>query len=100
MYFLAVALLRKIRGQPKGVGWILEPLVSISAEKRNKNPPLPVVFVNKLGDYKTSDDVEISQPIEKIKEGFFPCIFISAEALMTNTGTWEYEQFNDFFLEI
>ena len=86
VFYLAVALLKKAKNCPNGVGWILQPLVSISEDKRKHNPVLPVVFVTKSGDFKTSDEIESSEPIEKIKEGHCPCIFISAEALLSPTG--------------
>ena len=86
VFFLSILLLRKIRNQPNGIGWILEPLVSISEDKRGKNPPLPIVYITKGGEYKTSENIEISEPIESVKLGSFPCIFISAEALLSSTG--------------
>ena len=60
VFYLSILLLRKIRNQPDGVGWILEPLVSISEEKSKKTPPLPIVYINKGGQCKLSEQIEAS----------------------------------------
>ena len=59
VYFLATALLRKIKKKPDGISWILQPLNSICEDKRNNNSVLPMVFVKKSGEYKFSEDVQI-----------------------------------------
>ena len=64
----------------------MEPLVSISEEKRKKDPLLPVVFLNQSGDCKLSENIEVSKPIELVREGKVPCIFASAEALLSPIG--------------
>ena len=89
VFFLSILLLRKIRNQPDGIGWSLEPLVSISEDKRSKQSPLLIVYITKGGQCKTSGEIEVSEPIESVKNGLFSCIFISAEALLSSTGvTW------------
>ena len=88
IFFAGVLLLRKIRQMPKGFGIILEPLVSISEEKRKNAPPLPIAFINVKGTIKISDNIlDVSDDrLKDISEGKFPVIFMSSEAALTDKG--------------
>ena len=86
VFFLAVAVLRKIKNMPNGVGYILEPLVAISEDMRSHDPPLPVVVLDNLGVKKPSENDKSNVTIEEIVEGKYPCIFISAESVLSPEG--------------
>ena len=87
IFFAGVLLLRKVKNKPKGVGIILEPLVAISEEKRKKNPPLPVMFLDRRGNCKVSNNFNFSEDFSKdVENGKIPCIFMSAEALLSSKG--------------
>ena len=87
IFFAGVLLLRKVKNMPKGVGIILEPLVAISEEKRKKNPPLPVMFLDRKGNIKVSKNLNFSKDFEKeVENGNIPCVFMSAEALLSPKG--------------
>ena len=87
IFFAGVLLLRKVKNMPKGVGIILEPLVAISEEKRKKNPPLPVMFLDKKGNCKVSENLNLSDDFASdVENGKIPCVFMSAEALLSSKG--------------
>ena len=87
IFYAGVLLLRKIKKMPKGVGIILEPLVAISEEKRKKNPPLPVMFMDMKGNCRASENINISEDLaQDVENGKIPCVFLSAEALLCPKG--------------
>ena len=81
--------LRKKRNNHKLFGIILEPLVAISEEKRKGNPPVSVAFIDLKGHSKVSDNtLNVTDDIVKdIEEGKIACVFMSAEAMLSQKGT-------------
>ena len=87
IFFAGVLLLRKVKNMPKGVGIILEPLVAISEENRKKNPPFPVMFLDRKGNCKISENFNFSLDFAKeVEDGNIPFVFMSAEALLSGKG--------------
>ena len=88
VFFAGVLLLRIVKQMPKGFGIILEPLVAISEEKQSSNPPLPVAFIDMKGEVKISDNVlDVSEDkLKDISEGKVACVFMSAEAALSQKG--------------
>ena len=88
VFYAGVLLLRKVKQMPMGFGIVLEPLVSISEEKRNSNPPLNVAFIDMKAEVRISDDLlDISEDkLKDISEGQVPCVFMSAEVALSQRG--------------
>lgn len=88
IFFAGTLLLRKVKNMAQGIGVILEPLVAISEEKRKKNPPVAVCFIDMNGECNVSDGiVNISENmLDSILKGQIVSIFISAEALLSVRG--------------
>jgi superfamily II DNA helicase RecQ len=88
VFFAGVLLLRKVKQMPQGFGIILEPLVAISEENQKSNPPLPVAFMDMTGEVKISDNIlDVSEDkLKDISEGKVACVFMSAEAALSQRG--------------